>query len=48
MVFIARTIHPLSSKQNDYTPEHSEKNCNFYYPLELQPDEDAKEEKLWT
>lgn len=41
MVFIARAIHLLSSNQS----ENAAKNCNFYYPLELQPDE---EEKLWT
>jgi hypothetical protein len=41
MVFIARAIHPLSSKQSDYSLEHSE-NCNFYYPLELPADEDVR------
>lgn len=43
MVFIAQTIHSFTV----FTLEHSE-NCNFYYPLKLQPDKDAKKEKLWT
>lgn len=52
MVFIAQLRSPFTSVDClTYTRTSELGNCNFYYPLELQPDEDeAKKAKktLWT